>query len=85
MYKILNNKQPRVNPEASGGQNKKDHHHDLSGIITGGGIFNHHQLILQEWCMDLEQTQIYIQTDTLKGKINITIINVMIIDSPHDI
>ena len=45
MYKILNNKQPRVNPEASGGQNKKDHHHDLSGIITGGGIFNHHQLI----------------------------------------
>ena len=35
--------------------------------------------------MDLEQTQIYIQTDTLKGKINITIINVMIIDSPHDI
>ena len=34
-----------VNPEASGDQIPKDHHHVLSGIIPGYGPFHHYRLI----------------------------------------
>ena len=42
---ILKKYKPLVKPESSGDQHPKDHHHDLSGRISGDGTFHHHQLI----------------------------------------
>ena len=68
MYKILKDGRPPVNPESSVVQHPKIHHHVLSVLIPGYGPFNRHQLILSEWCLDLEQIQSCIQIETLKGK-----------------
>ena len=43
-----------VNTEASGGQYLEDNYHVMCEKITGDGPFNNHQLILSEWCLDLE-------------------------------
>ena len=42
MYKILKKGQPLVNPEASGDQHSKYHHHVMSGIIPGDDTFHRH-------------------------------------------
>ena len=68
MYKIRNTGHPLVKPETYGGQHPKDHHHSLSGIIIVVGPFHYHQLILLEWCQDMEQGHMQIQMDTLNGK-----------------
>ena len=60
----MSKNQPLVNPEASGGQHPKYHHHAPSGIILG---VNHHQFTLSESFPDLEQSQRYIPMDTIKG------------------
>ena len=54
MYKIFKEGRPSVKPEAYGGQHPEYIHHVLNGRIPGDGPFNHHQLILSEWCLDPE-------------------------------
>ena len=54
---MLSKEWPIVSPEESVGQHTKDHHNCLSGRIRVIGTFIHHQLILLEWCQDLEQSQ----------------------------
>ena len=64
----MNKALPLVKPESSGGQHQKYQHRVLSGIIPVYDPFHHHQLILLEWFMDLEQIKILIQMKTLKGE-----------------
>ena len=40
----------------------------MSGRITVYGTSHQHQLIFSEWYLDLEQIQIYIKMETLKGE-----------------
>ena len=45
MYIILKEGQKPVKPEEYGCQHPEELYHVLSGIITGYGPFNHHELI----------------------------------------
>ena len=65
---FLYKERPLVNTESSGGQHRKDRHRVMSGIIPGDGPFHHHQLILSEWCMDLEHIQSQIKMESMKGE-----------------
>ena len=60
--------EPPVKPEASVGKNPEYHHHVMSGKIPGDGTFHNNQLILLEWCLDMELIQIYIQLKAMKGE-----------------
>ena len=65
---MLGKEQLIVKTEVSGGQRPKYQHHNISGRIQGVVPFNHHQFILLEWYLDLEQIQRYIPMDNMKGK-----------------
>ena len=65
---MLKKRQPLVNPEAFRGHHQKDHHRVLSRRFTGYGPLHNHQLILLEWCLDLEQINSYIKMETMKGE-----------------
>ena len=40
----------------------------MSVIIPGDGPFHHRQLILLEWCLDIEHIQSYIRLENIKGE-----------------